>query len=115
MTFGEKLKLLRFEKGLTQDDLGYVLDVTKSCISCYESGTRQPSVEVLISLSIYFKVSIDYLVGIEPYDANGGHRVVKMNKHDVELISKLKNKPRLYKKVMNSIPKTISELERILK
>ena len=29
MTFGEKLKLLRFEKGMTQDDLGYILNVTK--------------------------------------------------------------------------------------
>ena len=53
MTFGEKLKLLRFEKGLTQDDLGYILGVTKSCISCYENGSRQPSIDVLITLSVF--------------------------------------------------------------
>lgn len=110
MNFGEKLKLLRFEKGLTQDDLGYILDVTKSCISCYENGTRQPSIDILISLSIYFKVSIDFLVGIEPYNANV-NREVRINKRDVELIGELKNKPNLYKKIIRAIPKSISKIE----
>lgn len=112
MTFGEKLKLLRFEKGLTQDDLGYILGVTKSCISCYENGSRQPSIEVLISLSIYFKVSIDFLVGIEPYNPDE-NRKVRITKKDVELISELKNKPVLYKKIVSSVSKAVSKIEKV--
>ncbi len=113
MRFGEKLKLLRFEKGLTQDDLGYILGVTKSCISCYESGTRQPSVEMLISLSVYFKVSIDYLVGIEPYNPEQV-KDLRINKSDLELLKELKNKPQLYKKIIRSIPKSISKIQKVL-
>ena len=111
MSFGEKLKLLRFEKGLTQDDLGYILDVTKSCISCYESGTRKPSVEMLISLSIYFKVSIDYLVGIEPYNPSDD-KDVRINKKDIELLKELKSKPKLYKRIVRSLPKSVSVIEK---
>ena len=114
MNFGEKLKLLRFEKGLTQDDLGYILDVTKSCISCYESGTRKPSVEMLISLSIYFKVSIDYLVGTESYD-DKSKGAVNITEADVNFLNELKNKPILYRKVMKSIPKAILKLQKTFK
>ncbi len=114
MTFGEKLKLLRFEKGLTQDDLGYILDVTKSCISCYENGTRQPSVDILISLSVYFKVSIDYLVGIEAYDSKENNEV-NLTDADLLFINELKKKPSLYKELMKSIPKTILKLQKMFK
>ncbi len=112
MTFGEKLKLLRFEKGLTQDDLGFILGVTKSCISCYENGSRQPSVDILISLSIYFRVSIDFLVGIEPYDLNE-HREVRITKKDVELIAEFKKKPLLYRIIIRAIPRAVSRIEEI--
>ncbi len=114
MTFGEKLKLLRFEKGLTQDDLGYVLDVTKSCISCYENGTRQPSVDMLISISAYFKVSIDYLVGIASYDEKSNGEV-NITEADVNFLNELKKKPTLYRKVMKSIPKAILKLQKVFK
>ena len=114
MTFGEKLKLLRYEKGLTQDDLGYILDVTKSCISCYESGSRQPSVDMLISISVYFKVSIDYLVGIEAYNPDE-RKDVKLTENDLIFLEELKNKPNLYKKVMRSIPKAILKLQKTFK
>ena len=114
MTFGEKLKLLRFEKGLTQDDLGYILDVTKSCISCYEKGTRQPSVDILISLSVYFKVSIDYLVGIEAYDSKENGEIDVTNE-DLLFLNELKKKPTLYKKVMKSIPNSILKLQKTFK
>ena len=114
MTFGEKLKLLRFEKGVTQDDLGYVLNVTKSCISCYENGTRQPSVDMLISISVYFKVSIDYLVGFEESNPDD-RRDIEITKSDVSFLNELKNKPSLYKKVMKSIPKVILKLQKMFK
>ena len=114
MTFGEKLKLLRYEKGLTQDDLGYVLNVTKSCISCYENGTRQPSVDMLISISVYFKVSIDYLVGFEESNPDD-RRDIEITKSDVSFLNELKNKPSLYKKVMKSIPKVILKLQKMFK
>lgn len=63
--FGEKVKKLRHEKDLTQQQLAKLLGVAVSAISSYESGNRYPSYEVLISLARIFHVSTDYLLGLE--------------------------------------------------
>lgn len=63
MTFSERLKSLRKEHNLTQDDLGKVLNYGRTAISGYESGRNEPSYDVLETLSNYFDVSIDYLLG----------------------------------------------------
>lgn len=64
--FGNRLKTLRLQKRLTQEDLALQLGMTKSVISAYETGLRRPSYETLILLSKIFKVSTDYLLGVAP-------------------------------------------------
>ena len=63
--FGDKLKSLRTEKHLTQQQVADRIGVSKSMISTYELSARQPSYEILIKLSALFNVSTDYLLGIE--------------------------------------------------
>jgi len=112
MTFGEKLKLLRYEKGLTQDDIGYLLNVTKSCISCYENGTRQPSVDVLVELSIYFNVSIDFLLGMEKVN-NKSKRQAGITVKDISLIKELKNNPLMYQEIISDIPNSVLKIREV--
>ena len=64
VNFGEKLKQLRKEAGMTQSDLAKRLNVTKSVVSYYELQERNPSPDVLIHLTEIFHVSADYLLGI---------------------------------------------------
>lgn len=63
--FGIRLKTLRLKKDMTQQELASCLDVTKSVISAYERGIRMPSYDILIQISYIFKVSTDYLLGVE--------------------------------------------------
>ncbi len=63
--FGNTLKTLRLRNDMTQEQLSQRLGLTKSVISAYETGLRMPSYEVLISISRIFKVSTDYLLGLE--------------------------------------------------
>ena len=63
----EKLKQLRVEKNLTQEQVAKVIGVTKSCYSNYEQGLREPSLEIFIKLCKFFDVSADYLLGLEKY------------------------------------------------
>lgn len=63
--FGKRLKALRIESGLTQQQVADRIWVNKASISSYELSTRLPSYEVLIKLSKLFHVSTDYLLGIE--------------------------------------------------
>ena len=63
--FGNRLKTLRLRENMTQAELAKKLDITKSVISAYETGLRLPSYDVLIHIAKIYKVSTDYLLGIE--------------------------------------------------
>ena len=63
MTFSERLKQLRAQRGLTQDTLSKQSGLTKSSIAMYETGKRKPKIEVLERLADFFNVDLDYLVG----------------------------------------------------
>lgn len=63
--FGLKLKTLRKQAGLTQQQLAAQLGITKSVVSFYELQARSPSPEVLAKLARIFCVSTDYLLGLD--------------------------------------------------
>ncbi|WP_443724328.1 helix-turn-helix domain-containing protein [Pseudoruminococcus massiliensis] len=53
------------KKKLTQQQLADLLGLTKSVISAYENGLRYPAYDVLIKIARIFKVSTDFLLGVE--------------------------------------------------
>lgn len=59
-----RLKELRAQKGLTQDELGKKLNVRSNTISNYEIGERNISIKNLIKMRELFGVSIDYILGL---------------------------------------------------
>lgn len=63
--FGMRLKTLRKQAGLTQQQLATQLGITKSVVSFYELQARSPSPEVLAKLAQIFHVSADYLLGLD--------------------------------------------------
>lgn len=62
--FGSRLKELRTQAGMTQQQLASRIGVTKSVISFYELRERAPSPDVLIKCAGIFHVSADFLLGI---------------------------------------------------
>ena len=62
MPFNENLKLLRTKNKLTQAELGKILNLSDLTISNYEAGKMQPSIETIIEISKYFKITIDSLL-----------------------------------------------------
>jgi transcriptional regulator with XRE-family HTH domain len=63
MPLGQRIKELRKEKKMTQEELGKILGVSKVSISGYENDTRQPDNESLVKLANFFNVTTDYLLG----------------------------------------------------
>lgn len=61
---GDILKKLRKENGLSQLELSNKLNVTQSTIARIESGTREPSNDLMIDIANFFNVSLDYLNGL---------------------------------------------------
>ena len=65
ISFGEKLKELRVERSVGQVELAKALNVSNGIISLWENNLREPKLSNLIAIAKYFKVSIDYLAGME--------------------------------------------------
>ena len=63
MNFGDRLRILIDERGITQKELASQLNIAPSTVSSYVQNTREPDFTTLKSLAIYFSVSIDYLLG----------------------------------------------------
>ena len=60
---GVRIRLLRTEKGMTQEEVGSLIGVTKYAVSLYESAKSTPNDDIKNQLADYFKVSVDYLLG----------------------------------------------------
>lgn len=64
MQFGDKLKELRLQKGLTQKQLGDLINISDRVIGYYESNDRFPKdPSTLKQIANIFNVSVDYLIG----------------------------------------------------
>lgn len=61
--FNDRLKLLRTESGLTQQQLSDRTGINRSLIAHYEKGIREPNLETLEIVADYFNVDTDYLLG----------------------------------------------------
>lgn len=62
-SFQVRLKELRLEEHLTQAELASIIGISKSTISMYENGNREPDFETLESFADYFNVDMNYLTG----------------------------------------------------
>lgn len=68
MNFSENLKRIRTEKGITQGQLAKACGVTNQAISNYETGIREPSLDIIAKQVSVLEVSADELLGIKPDD-----------------------------------------------
>ena len=63
MTFGERLRTLRTEAGLSQEDLGRSIGVSARVVGYYETDDRFPKTQqILVDIAKTFQVSLDYLL-----------------------------------------------------
>lgn len=65
--FPERLKILRMEQGLSQNQLASKVKVSQAAIARWEAGLQIPNIEVAIMFAQYFGVSLDYLLGLKDY------------------------------------------------
>lgn len=65
MQFGEKLKALRSQKGMTQKELAEIINISPQAVSRWENNEVEPSLETLRRLAEIFDVSMDDLFGTE--------------------------------------------------
>lgn len=82
--FGEQIRALRLNAGLTQQQLANKLGITKSTVSYYEQAVRFPSTDVIISLAEVFHITTDQLLGLEP--KSQALDVTDLSEEDIEFL-----------------------------
>ena len=63
--FAERLQELRIEQKMSRNNLANLLQINPRTISYWELGQRECNLEQLYKLALIFKVSTDYLIGLE--------------------------------------------------
>lgn len=63
MYFTQRLRDLREDKDLKQEDIAKVLKITRQQYQLYESGKRKIPIDLLIELCKFYNVSADYILG----------------------------------------------------
>jgi transcriptional regulator with XRE-family HTH domain len=83
-TFGKKLSELRKQRGISQEQLAFDLNISQSSISNYEVGATMPDAEILKKISDYFQVPVSFLFSDEKNtfytkENNGGNSGYMIN------------------------------------
>ena len=63
--FGLRIKELREQRKMSQEQLGRRVNRSKSVICSYENNIKTPPLDILTKIAVVFNVSLDYLVGID--------------------------------------------------
>ena len=63
--FAERLKELRIDNHLSQQQLAKELNVSQAAIARWEAKLQIPNIDILMVVALYFKVSAGYLLGLE--------------------------------------------------
>lgn len=82
----ERIKALRENEEMTQAELARRLGVTRSCVNAWEMGISVPSTQCLVELAHIFRVSTDYLLGLNDTSSVS---VSGLNESDIALIHRL--------------------------
>jgi Uncharacterized protein conserved in bacteria len=77
-TLGQKLKELRNSIDLSQETLAEQLGISIKSIQRYESNKFQPDTYTLVKFATYFDISVDYLLGLLPYDSESKKEIDKV-------------------------------------
>lgn len=62
--FSERLRLLRSETNLTQEEIALKFNVSRQVYANWESKRSEPDITMIVTIANYFGVSIDYLCGV---------------------------------------------------
>ena len=82
MEFNDRLKKLRLNNDLTQKEASELIGLKRSAYSLYELGKREPTLETLKRIAIDFKVSVDYLLGIEGNETIKDKKIIRLQEEN---------------------------------
>jgi transcriptional regulator with XRE-family HTH domain len=104
MNISNNLKILRSQKGITQNELSKILNINRATYAHYETGRREPDIETLKLLADYFGVSVDFLLG---------NNIEKNNEYKINSskdLNKVKESNEVYELIEKDILKDVKNI-----
>jgi transcriptional regulator with XRE-family HTH domain len=83
MEFKDRLKDLRLNKKITQEELGKTFNVIKQTISSWENGNSRPDIDMASKIADFFEVTTDYLLG-RTNDPKGAKQIPTIAAHRID-------------------------------
>lgn len=115
MIIGSRIKEARIKLGLTQEQLGNLIGVSKVAICGYEQGTRTPTIRALLKLADILNLDIDFIFGHDVSAvAEDNNLTVKIRREDLKLLSELKKSKQLYTSLIDNPERTIKLIDKKL-
>ena len=74
--FNKRLRQMRMNRNLTQQNMADNINVALRTYQCYETGTRNPSLDLLVQIADILNVPTDYLLGRDEYLKSIGINVI---------------------------------------
>jgi len=110
LIFQKRLKEIRRERKLTQEDVGKGVYVTKQEICLYEKGKRTPPLEVIIKLADFLEVDFLWLLGLEYRKELEKSKIAHISSEELEIIRRLRENKELYEKLVTDLDRTMQNL-----
>lgn len=112
--FGRRLKELRKQANLTQQELGKMVGVTKVSICCYENGSRTPTLDTLKDLADSLNIPLNYLLAVDIFAVSEDDKTSTINlaKEEIEILKELRMHPKLYEKILDDPKRFIDYIDK---
>ena len=114
LILGKRLKELRKQANLTQQELGKAVGVTKVSICCYENGTRTPTLDTLKDLADNLNIPLSYLFAADTFAVSEDDMTSTINlaKEEIEILKELRMHTKLYEKLLEDPKRIIDYIEK---
>lgn len=101
---GERLRQLRTDAHLTQEEISQILNITREAYSLYETNKRQMSFESLCKVAEFYHVSTDYLLGQSSSKIN-----YHLREEEINLLTAFRCSDSRGRKILLELSRTVSE------
>ena len=115
MVAGQRLREARKKVNLTQEELANIIGVKAAEVSQYESNKRTPRWPTFNKLLDALNITADEVLGREMTVHDGEDYEVKMAKEDLQILSSIKENPKLYKALLSDPERTVQVISNNLK
>jgi transcriptional regulator with XRE-family HTH domain len=90
-TLGARIKQLRTEKGLRQEDLAKTIMVNRATLASWEVDRALPDVNIIQKIADVFGITVDFLLGRKPPESTNSldERASNLSKENQQVIEKI--------------------------